>query len=135
MSNLAHSPTNDHRMSDLIKEVRAYGRDAEAGKDSLPMFAHKVAETAKDGVINTKKGKDGKDDAARLYGEYAVARGKAAVLETDGESPQNISKLRVIIDAASKPTCDVPLGFSKLKAAFVAKRKAEIKTKPVYHAM
>lgn len=115
---LAHSTTNDHRMGDFMKEVRAFGRAAAEGKDSLPMLAVRAAEMSKDGVISTDKDPDGKDDASRIYEAYAEAMSKKAVHDhTAGGLKANISKLRQIIVASAKPTCDFPATLGRVHAA------------------
>lgn len=117
--------TNDNRLSDLMSDVREMGREMQAGKDSLPNLALKVARAVEDGVISTEKDKDGVDDAQRVYGEFVKAASKKAVHEhTTSGVKANTSKLRQIMLAASKPT--LQNGFYDALKRVVEARKAAI---------
>jgi hypothetical protein len=123
---------NDTRLDDLKKEVREFGRQAAAGLDSLPMLAVKVAYAAAAGVISADKDADGVDDANRLYEEFFAAMSKKSVHEqTKDGKKANTSKLRQIIIAASKPTCDFPTTLGKVlaarKSALTLDPKAKVK--------
>lgn len=100
MGNLAHNPVNDTRFNDLINEVKQFGRDAAEGKDALPKLAIRVVRAANDGVISSASPQQpGElDDAAKIYGEYALAESKKAIHEhTAGGRKANESKLRTLI--------------------------------------
>jgi hypothetical protein len=135
MTSLAHSPTNDTRMNDLIKEVRALGADKAAGGDALPAFAFRLAYAAADGVISTQEDPNGDDDAKRLYAEFTKTWSKKAIHEhTDGGTKANVSKARQIIKAAAKPTCDFPNTLQKVKTKREELDAADVKVKAAYAA-
>jgi hypothetical protein len=107
MGNLAHSSTNDNRYDDLVKEVKELGRDAAAGKDSLPKLAHRIVRAAADGIIGTDKDKDGRDEAAKQYEFYVQAESKKAIHEhSNGGVKANVSKLRKLIEFGVMPIID-----------------------------
>jgi hypothetical protein len=136
MTALAHSPTNDQRLQDLVSEVREFGRDAAQGKDSLPKLALKVAFAAADGVISLDKDSDGTDDASRLYSEYQKAESKKAVHEhSAGGTKANASKLRQIITAGSMTTCDFYASINKAILKRDELHSAEVKVRPAYHTI
>jgi hypothetical protein len=133
MGNLAHSPQNDQRYDDLMKEVRELGRASAAGKDSLPMLAHRVVRAAADGVIGTDKDKDGRDAAVRLYEDYIAAESKKAVHEhSAGGVKANISKLRKLIEFGVMPIIDPVDIMNRAKVARDQIEKDGDKPKPAY---
>lgn len=130
------SGQNDTRLKDLMAEARELGREMAAGKDSLPNFALKVAYAANDGVISTQKDKDGADDANRLYAEFMAAASKKAVHEhTTGGIKANTSKLRQIMVAATKTTCDFPDVLKRLVNARKVAISKEEKVQSAFPAM
>jgi len=130
---LAHSPNNDHRRDDLVKEVRSLGAAAAAGGDSLPMLAHHVVRAAQEGIITTVKDTDGKDDAHKLYAEYAATQSKKAVhTHTDGGTKANVSKLRKLIEFGEMPIIDPVDVMNRTKAIRDELHDKEIKLRPVY---
>lgn len=135
MTTLAHSPANDTRMTDLMSDVREFGRSLAAGKDSLPMLAVRVVRAANDGVISTEKDKDGTDDATRIYTEVMKSASKKAIHEhTAGGIKANASKLRQLIIMGAMTTCD-PVDV--LNRAIVARGQmveADQKVRPAYPA-
>lgn len=101
MGNLSHSPVNDHRMADLLSEVREFGRSSAEGRDALPALSMRLASAAHDGVVTMDKDKDGKDDTAKVYDEYSKAEAKKVTHGHNLNSQRaNTSKLRAIVKAA-----------------------------------
>lgn len=107
-SALAHSPTNDTRLNDLMKEVRKFGRDAGEGGDALPKLAVSVLRAANDGVISSAKDKDGKaSDVARIVESYVEEAGAKAIHERTKNGLKALqSKLRQIVQMGEMTTCD-----------------------------
>jgi hypothetical protein len=107
MTTLAHDTTNDTRLADFEGRVRQFGRDAAAGKDSLPNLAIDFARSVYDGVIDPKPDATGDDAAARYFKMYAASEGKKAVHDrTETSIKAQVSKLRTIQKAASNPKFD-----------------------------
>lgn len=107
MTNLAHSPVNDQRFDDLMKEIKGFGRDAAQGKDSLPKLAHKVVRAASDGIIDTNKDQQGTDAAARIYSAYAAEQSAKSIHDhTESGIKANASKLRKLIEMGVMPIID-----------------------------
>jgi hypothetical protein len=134
MTTLAHSANNDHRRDDLVKEVRGFGRDAAHGKDSLPKLAHKLVRAAADGIITTDKDSEGRDDAHKLYEDYAKEQSSKAIHEhTDGGIKANVSKVRKLIEMGSLPIIDPVDVMNRASIVREAIRKADPKLlKPTY---
>jgi hypothetical protein len=97
MTTLAHSPINDTRFQDLIKDVKAFGKESAEGRDSLPKLAVRIIRAANDGVIDETKGKDGKDDAMRVFEAYAANDGKSIYTRSKDSIKSQASKMRVLI--------------------------------------
>lgn len=133
MGNLAHSPQNDQRRDDFMKDVREFGRESASGKDALPKLAMRVVRAANDGVIDTTKDKDQRDDAAKIYEEYCKSESKKQIhAHSDNGTKANVSKLRQLVLFGQMTTCD-PVAVldraAELRAEMV---KAEEKVLPVY---
>lgn len=135
MTDLAHNTTNDTRHADFMSAVRELGRDAAAGKDSLPNLAIAYARAVYDGVIDPTKDTSGRDGAARVFEAYAAAEGKKAVHDrTENGLKANVSKLRKIGEAANNPKYDF---VDVLNRAHVIRQQAkadDIDVKPAYAA-
>lgn len=107
MSNLEHDTTNDTRLSDFKSVVHELGREAAAGKDSLPNLAIAAARAVFDGVLDVSKDASGRDGAARVFDWYATSEGKKAIHDrTENGVKANVSKLRQILNAAGNPKYD-----------------------------
>lgn len=125
---------NDKRMSDLMKQVRTFGADSGAGRDSLPKLAHAVVKAAADGVIDLDfKDKDGKDAAELIYATYVAGESKKAVHEhTTGGKKANESKLRQLIGMGAMTSIDA---VEVMQDAFDVREKLKSegeKVKPAY---
>lgn len=132
-TSLAHSPQNDTRYDDLVKEVAALGRDAASGKDSLPKLAHRLVRAAHEGVISTQVGQDGLDDAHRLYTSYAEKQSKTAIHEhTAGGFKANVSKMRKLIEMGSMPIIDPVDVMNRTVGIRQKMQEADEATKPAY---
>ena len=124
---------NDTRKEDLMKEVREYGRHAAEGKDALPVLALRVVRAANDGVIDTTKDKDKRDDANRIYEAYIAAESKKLVHKhTETGLKANVSKVRQIIIMGSMTTCDAVAVLDRAVVLREAMLKAEEKVKPAF---
>jgi hypothetical protein len=135
MTSLVHDTTNDNRLSDFNAQVRELGRDAAAGKDSLPNLAMAFARAVVDGVIDPAKDASGKDGAARVFDLYAQAEGKKAVHDrTEGGLKANVSKLRQIQNAASNPKWDFVDVLNRAHTIRQDYKRCEIDVKPAYAA-
>lgn len=135
MSNLEHDTTNDTRYADFKGVVHELGRDAAAGKDSLPNLAIAFARAVADGVIDPAKDTSGRDGAARVFDWYATSEGKKAVHDrTENGLKANVSKLRQIQNAAGNPKYDF---VDVLNRAILIRRDAkddDLEVKPAYAA-
>jgi hypothetical protein len=133
MSSLAHDTTNDQRLNDMMKEVRAFGRDAAEGKDSLPKLAHKVVRAAHEGIIDTNKDADNKDAAWNIYTAYAEEMSKKAMHEhTEAGAKANASKLRKLIEMGMMPIIDPVDVMNRAHVIRDTMRKAGNDLKPAY---
>lgn len=132
---LEHDTTNDTRLSDFKSVVHELGRDAAAGKDSLPNLAIAFARAVADGVIDAAKDASGKDGAARTFDWYATSEGKKAVHDrTETSVKAQVSKLRQIQNAAGNPKYDF---VAVLNRAIVVRRDLkdnDVEVKPAYAA-
>jgi hypothetical protein len=107
MASLAHNTQNDTRLSDFMGDVREFGRHAAQGKDSLPNLAVAFARAVQEGYLNPAKDANGRDGAARVFEEYAKAKGKKAIHDrSETGIKANVSKLRQIQIAAGNPKWD-----------------------------
>jgi hypothetical protein len=110
--NGSNSVALDDLRKAFLADVREFGRDSAAGKDSLPKLAVRVVKAAADGIINytdpkAKKLNDGPDDAELAYTSYVEAESKKAIHEhSDGGKKANISKLRKLIQFGCSTVCD-----------------------------
>lgn len=135
MTSLAHNTNNDTRLSDLMTEVREFGRESAEGKDALPKLALRVVRAAADGVLTLDKDKDGLDDAARVYDEYAKAESKKAVHDhTANGKKANVSKLRSLVKMGAMTTCDPVDVLNRAHVARQAMIAADEKVRPAYAA-
>lgn len=132
---LEHDTTNDTRLSDFKSVVHELGRDAAAGKDSLPNLAIAFARAVADGVLEPGKDTSGKDAAARTFDWYATSEGKKAIHDrTETSVKAQVSKLRQIQNAAGNPKWDF---VDILNRAITVRRDLkdnEIEVKPAYAA-
>jgi len=134
MSNLAHSPQNDHRFDDALKVARKLGTDLANGTDALPKLAHEVVRWANDGTIEVGKvGKGGRDNVATIYENYVAEASKKAVHEHSANGTKaNVSKLRKIAEFGAMPIIDPVEIINRADMRRDALRKQEAKLKPAY---
>lgn len=135
-TSLNHNTSNsDTRMDTLMSDVRQFGRDDAAGGDAMPKLGLRVVQAAYDGVIDTTKDSDGRDDAARIYEEYVKAKSKKAIHNhTDGGLKANVSKLRKLVELGGSPKVD---GVNVMERAYTLRGEmvaAEEKVKSAYAA-
>jgi hypothetical protein len=127
---------NDKRHADLMKQVRTFGSDSGAGRDSLPKLAHAVVKAAADGVIDLEtKNKKGEDSATQIYMAYAEADSKKSIHEhKDAGVKANSSKLRQLIKLGCMTTIDpVALMQEAHEIREGLKHDEGTKLKPAYH--
>jgi len=127
---------NDKRHAELMKQVRTFGADSGAGRDSLPKLAHAVVKAAADGVIDLEtKNKAGDDAATILYKAYAEADSKKSIHEhKDAGIKANVSKLRQLIKLGAMTTIDaVQLMQEAHEIREGLKHDEGTKLKPAYH--
>lgn len=116
---------NDNRMADLMKSVRALGKDAAEGKDALPKLAFAITRAAFDRVIDLEAKHDdgdGKkvDDVVKIYREYQQTESKKLVHEhTKNGVKANASKARNFVKLGMMPNVD---GVSILERASVIRK-------------
>jgi len=136
MTSLAHSPVNDTRFNDLLKDVKAFGKEASEGRDALPKLAMRVIRAANDGVIDETKGKDGKDDAQRVFEAYAANDGKSIYTRTKDSVKSQVSKVRVLIRLGRLTNVD-GIAISEKAAKFIKEDKSADKPtfKPAFAAL
>lgn len=138
MSNLTHSPVNDQRFSDFLRDCRELGRDEALGKDALAKMAFKLAKAASDGVIDTTPNKHGEgvDDAKKAYHEYVEGFSKKSIHEmTENGKKANIAKFRAIVRCAVEGRggkYDMYSGLERTKNAREALDKGGAKVKPAF---
>jgi hypothetical protein len=124
---------NDTRLTDFESLVRELGRDAAAGKDSLPNLAIAFARAVCEGVVDPAKDATGDDAAARYFKKYAAAEGKKAVHDrTEAGLKANISKLRQIQNAAANPKWDFVDVLNRAHTVRQQARQDDIDVKPAY---
>jgi hypothetical protein len=124
---------NDTRLSDFMGTVRELGRDAAAGKDSLPNLAVAFTRAICDGVIDVAKDATGDDGAARVFKTYAAAEGKKAIHDrTEAGLKANISKMRQIQNAANNPKWDFVDVLNRAHTIRQQARADDIDVKPAY---
>lgn len=135
MGNLEHDAANDTRLQDFKSVVHELGREAAAGKDSLPNLAIAFVRAVSDGVIDMGKDTSGKDGAARTFDWYAQSEGKKAVHDrTENGLKANVSKLRQLGNFAGNPKWDA---VDVLNRAILVRRDAkdnDVDVKPAYAA-
>ncbi len=135
MTSLAHNTTNDTRHADFMSTVRELGRDAAAGKDSLPNLAIAFARAVSDGVIDLTKDTTGRDGAARVFEAYAQAEGRKAVHDrTENGLKANVSKLRKVGEAANNPKYDFVDVLNRAHTIRQQAKTDDIDVKPAYAA-
>lgn len=140
MGNLTTPQTNDHRMSDFMKDVRQFGRDAAEGKDALPKLAIRVVKAAAEGVIAPYDpkvhGKDNPDDTRKVYEEYATSEGNKLIHEhTSGGLKAQVSKLRALTAMGHNPHCDAEQVVDRSLKLHREMRDNDLKVKGVYPAL
>lgn len=140
MTSLEHSPLNDTRHRDFMRDVREFGRDAALGGDALPKFAIRLVKAAAEGVINPFDPKvhsqDNPDDAAQAYEAYVTAEsGKAIHNHSKAGIKSNTSKARALIALGHNPNCDGERVVDRALAIRKEMMDAEIASKSAYPAL
>jgi hypothetical protein len=126
MTSLAHSSTNDHRFEDMLKEVKAFGRDSAEGKDSLPKLAHKVVRACHEGYMTAAQAHD-------VYVAYAEERSKKAIHDHSADGVKaNASKLRKLAEMGEMPIIDPVDVMNRTYSVREEMAKADEDLKPVY---
>lgn len=112
-------------------EVREYGREAGGGARGLVKTAATLVRAAHNGLLDTTKGADKKDDAERAYEMYKTAY---STKNEHGSVTQQASKMRAFIKMGMATSYNGVAVFSDTARIFDEMRKQDIKTKPEYQA-
>jgi hypothetical protein len=132
--NLTHGATNDTRLHDLELRVNQYGRDKQAGIDSMPKFALDFIRGVQEEYIDIKHDANKEDGAVRFFNRYAEA-GKA-VHDRSGDSVKaQQSKFRALQKAAANPKWDFIQVADHAVRAIAQFRKDQIDTKGTFAAL
>lgn len=130
MVGLSHSPNNDYRRDDFMKDVRELGWRSGLGKESLTKLGMKVVQAAADGVIGT-------DDIKEIYEEYTKSESKKRQ-HTEGGVTANRSKLNQLAKFGALGVSGVynPVAWCEELATVRQKMvEEELKPKALYAAM
>jgi len=135
------TPEAGHNQSEsatkkFFRTARELGGQHGLGEDALVKLAAAVAYAASDGAITLDKDTEGKDDAHRAYDAYVDGFSKKNLHEHAKKGKTaNVSKLRAVMKASVRPSCDFVGGIDTLTRIRAVEEKAGNPVKGAYQAI